>query len=459
MLYARMATGRKPFLRLQSDQPRNGIASDVGAGPQRVPVEDLISALTPHEMTTGDSTRAVRVRLRYEFVESEDRWDDAEILIPADMAVDRLPLRIEQKLREKLEHVGHDGLQHGKKDLYYVPVIKFGDERDRYVNTDDDGNYHIQLIIDLFHDANVEDLGLLVLVSLQWRVSHAISNYELQDRIHNARPSRPYTYYRLGTVVPESQSGETVDVGPIPSEWTLVGWYHHGKATNGLQLSKAHAWNINSMLLGDCDGAEEVKRLSKKVKLDEQYQSAGASKQELQKLLDVQCNVQTMATSGGIPLLPTYCFNTPDSVSTFAAVAAHGRIREHIHIGLRFVNQFNNGLVLPVDIQLSFKESDDFQTICQKLGNTLKDTDRSGGQASPQALFDSAMAGKWDWELWVLPQFESHTKLYRFQDGTLKKFLNASRVAEGDFSLYTEAHIVPGSEWIQEAKRKRLKRS
>lgn len=69
-----------------------------------------------------------------------------------------------------------------------------------------------------------------------------------------------------------------------------------------------------------------------------------------------------------------------------------------------------------------------------------------------QFMLDYQMGGRWNFELWVLPQSGPEKgklgKLYQFKKGSLKWFLDPEMVKSGKGypTLYMEAHIVPRSE-------------
>lgn len=91
-----------------------------------------------------------------------------------------------------------------------------------------------------------------------------------------------------------------------------------------------------------------------------------------------------------------------------------------------------------------FGDFDDYSKICAHIMQDMSEQKRPEHPSNLAKLFREPLADQWRLELWVLPQIECATKLYRFtEDDSLGNFLDASLVEQGDLRLFMEVHIVP----------------
>ncbi|KAF2168116.1 hypothetical protein M409DRAFT_21563 [Zasmidium cellare ATCC 36951] len=151
----------------------------------------------------------------------------------------------------------------------------------------------------------------------------------------------------------------------------------------------------------------------------------------------------------GMPFLPTYCFNKYDS-------AEHGLgltkwPHKGIDIALRCVSHCKadgklKNISFRRDSWLVIHEEDTMDDIRDLLDgeNNTRETE-DAIKIDSARLFTGEHIDQWELELLGMPQRGS-AKLYRFTDGQISQFLDASPLTRPkERKVFMEAHVVPNS--------------
>ncbi|USW52945.1 hypothetical protein Slin15195_G062640 [Septoria linicola] len=155
-----------------------------------------------------------------------------------------------------------------------------------------------------------------------------------------------------------------------------------------------------------------------------------------------------------LPELPSLTFNDYVSTANFGVANFIKAKDQRIELAIRLVNKIPErvGLHLenyhlPADVVMSVKHcSGQKKLICDKLMDALY---HLGVAQNTPFAFTSALFVEnedtmpdWDFHLWILPQFGSSQKMFRFEGG-LATYMDIAMVSMGNMKMYMEAHIVP----------------
>lgn len=155
-----------------------------------------------------------------------------------------------------------------------------------------------------------------------------------------------------------------------------------------------------------------------------------------------------------LPELPSLTFNDHVSTANIGVANFLKAKDQRVELAIRLVNKIPErvGLRLenyhlPADVVMSIKHcSGQRKLICDKLMDALYHLGvaQDNPFAFTSALFveDEDILPDWDFHLWVLPQFGSSQKMFRFEGG-LATYMDISMISMGNTKMYMEAHIVP----------------
>ncbi|KAK5116553.1 hypothetical protein LTR85_009178 [Meristemomyces frigidus] len=275
---------------------------------------------------------------------------------------------------------------------------------------------------------------------------------------------RQYEYFKLGDVpIPQGPGNEALILPwtrkgrrarrqeEIRYVWALLAW--RDPKSGHWQLSRVHGYDFDDFCIGDCDEWTTWN----KVKFDSQHDYAlpyqtvsrhDETFQQLQVRIEEHIAGNFFEPASGVPFLPTYTCNVyrPESYGLGVQIWP----KYDIDVAVRCVNHLDyttelKGLALPQDIRLEIEKHDTMDDIRAIIVCRLNRNDRQFGvKVNSSILFEGRHAGKWEIDLWAMPQQPGPRKLFRYWESKLTQFLSISpKVRKKDKRLYMEAHIVP----------------
>ena len=328
----------------------------------------------------------------------------------------------------------------GQQCIRFRPCVTHRNERARYANHDQFGKSHIEHLEDFFEDPSADDLSISVTAHLTldgtWSTSDAPFKILFQAWC------RDYEIYRIGD---DAEGGMPYH---CDTKDTLVGWLDKKNKKAKLGVHAVRTCLVNGRRLGDCDTGRLIGGIiPASLALDERYGGISASESMISEFLKADENAAiTEALARDSPVAPVYSFN--HSGPEMRGVGYHKwPDGKNIIVNVRFVDLWTKTATDGTAEWLPFYDhgsvlyqgGNTFPDVMRSVNHQLEDVVGKKEQSRIDALFNDHNVGKWKYLLWVLPQKRNVTKMFRFQGGSLARFMSADGKSR---QLYMEAHIV-----------------
>lgn len=233
----------------------------------------------------------------------------------------------------------------------------------------------------------------------------------------------------------------------------LLAWAD--RDTDTIHFSRVHAYDFDDFCIGNPNEWTPWNRVAFSnshyyLGSLEQVQKRGESKvqflKRLKRLIDDEDENQM---GSGVPFLPSYCYNVYRADEFGLGMACFPK--QGIDVAVTFINKFDacdkvRHVAFPRDVRIVVDEKDGVSDIVELLRTLINRRGKQDGATfDSDKLFAPEHAGKWDLQLWVMPQ-NGPRKLYRYDKDKLDQFLSpALTVRTRDKRLYLEAHVVPSN--------------
>ena len=364
-----------------------------------------------------------------------------------------------------------------------------------------DEDHEFETMGDLFLDTSADDLALDVRVDIDcqprprnkkeqppfgFNRKRKLLPTDLVVELNSLNADRwKYKYVHLGHLKPGKMtepsgytndkksyvpnSNDTVCDRPAVDAWltsanyvyvenALIGYWHQAAATaENFRLITVKSWSFDSYRIGNIiDNFEEYK--SRPNDPNVQYRPPfrnATSSNDLYKR--VRRHLETMkGESALVPFMPSHTMNrfNPDKLKTGAGVQEVDIVvRYGSHIDVK--HQGRDPVTwLPYNAQWTIDENVTPRALTSAIYRALLKHSANRhlapeDEAAIKKLFSAELGGKWELQLWILPQ--GFRKMYRYPDPEIPDtrglgyFLNERMVADGGEAaraLYVEAHII-----------------
>lgn len=348
-------------------------------------------------------------------------------------------------------------LESNGKCIHMLANIQFGDHRDIYVGGNEQGCYRFKTLRDFFTNEELYFLDntgqrpcITVLVNIS---AEGMTEDEGICEYPDPYPKNTFqrAYHRIASW---PYTDESTDSQHLPLRVGLYGPYNRltGEMCNPIEVLERP---INdSLTIGNFSNPKHHQRLPPPTSFEPQYQRENLCGQPVQTMIhrNVLFNVMLKRAEPNIPTLPAMTFNE------YRRPAGHTNAisNEPIHLAVRIVNALprQQNVHLPSNVLMKVTPGKGTKAaIHTALTNALYnfgkkyfiDSTGIGQLFREEVTEDGQRKGVWAGhrlDLWVLPQKGDH-RMYVFERGSLKWFLDAKRAKEGDRRLYVEAWILP----------------
>ncbi|KAK5118719.1 hypothetical protein LTR85_007925 [Meristemomyces frigidus] len=426
-----------------------------GDDPRRTPIvkdEEPSSELETLFLTPSPPEHlrsSILFRLTFAFKDSapvdHGLWVPLDLRVKLSEPTESLPLLVKEAIEEvasKDENLTSTLINHSHQ-LFVRPEIHFGDEREIY--SDFTRKVRVHTLADFFPSTPALTTSIPVQVKVKLRaVEDALS--DLTEAIV-ADTEIGYQFFRLGSL--KTVRTSNTDNSSIPVDCAVVAWLEEDGTVH---LNKVHTWLINGMCLGECHAMNEAEYDTSSYDWTVDYEDA-ENIEELSALVRAYSESDEVgAILGEVPLGPTYSFRLYDP--TEHGMGLDGWPKTGIRIAVKIVNMLpkhsgGSNIIFPApeNFQLEVEPVDTAASVAMLIEGELMEEVHEDGRTSSR-LFQSVLYGKWRMEMWVLPQIDGQTTMFRYTEGSLTQFLDPDR-GRMDGRLYLEAHIVPrsGVQW------------
>lgn len=229
----------------------------------------------------------------------------------------------------------------------------------------------------------------------------------------------------------------------------LLVWFDETLRT--IKLTKIHAFELGEICIGDINESEKWNQ--QKFTHDffsrghfTYFRERGYGFQKFKSRLRQHIDENWGNFTTGMPFLPTFCFNKFDPTEHRLGLTTYPK--KGIDVAVRCVNHYEadnklKDLSFRRDIRLVIMKEDTMDDIREFINDEINAKETEDGVKIDSArLFERQHQDRWEWQLWVMP--ETLRKLYRFEDGSIARFLNEQKGSRPkEKMVYMEAHVVP----------------
>ncbi|KAK4544499.1 hypothetical protein LTR36_004071 [Oleoguttula mirabilis] len=370
-----------------------------------------------------------------------DLWRPYDLRVKLSTLTESLPLLI----KEAAEEIAANDtglisiLLNNSHKLFLRPLLVFGDERDDYA--DFTRKVRVETLAELFPSTPALTTSVPVRVKVKLRVVDDDAPSDLSEAIV-ADTELGYQFSRLGSLK-AARLGD-LDDSEVPIECAIVAWVEDDGTVH---LNKVQTWLINGLCLGECYTVNEVGYDISSYVWTFDYEDA-ENVEELCTLVRAYAESGEPEAAGEVLIAPTYSFRTYDPAHH--GLSLSGWPKTGVRIAVKCVNMLRkhsggSNIIFPApeNFQLEVESVDTAESVLMLIETELNVDYHEDGRTSSR-LFQTAMYGKWQLEMWVLPQIDGETTMYKYKEGSLTQFLDSER-GFADGRLYVEAHIVPRS--------------
>lgn len=350
--------------------------------------------------------------------------------------------------------------------VHMVAGIRFGDQRDHYVNGSHGGLSRFETLRDMFED---EELDFLQTTGepavLPMFVSIGPCDLDDGEGITEMPPSpqqaRQWAYHRVASW---QHTRKTASSQHSPLQHSAYARYNKTTCKISKGLLEVREREVNGLTIGSFDQGFPHITLPGPHVLEPHYQTANMANHNVHEMIarNVTASVICKREEPSQPHLPAMTFN-----DALMEVDTDSIPNDPIHLAIRIVNGLPGlqHIPLPVNFLMIVHPGKGTCTVMKKkLTNALYDYGCQCQDLGIEQMFrvrkdeNGVTEGMWnahEVEFWVLPQREEgrerkNGRMYTFERGSLKWYLDPEMVAQGNRKLYVEAWILPGEDGDEE---------
>lgn len=334
------------------------------------------------------------------------------------------------------------------KGLHMRSFTTFNDERDFYLNRDQNQRSRIAKLSDLFLSRKSLRSSPEIPIIIKIDIIALDPNAENFDTADFDNQSKHFAYHRVGTTPVRTSPvkrfkskthalptlGPEEDVQLKPLEFAHVVRYPRSWPPGGPVVG-IPCREINGVLIGDTRHADEDPDREGIVWVEKYKSIENEARRSVAIIGNLFKEMNKSGIRDGVPISPSL---------TFLPYVGKGvkQSAECIHVAVTLVNALKDSkIAVPMGVSMKVRDGHGTKkVICKALSGKLKEFYTSRKSHAGMRMMDEE--GKWRWDLWVLPQkvvSKAQMVMYRFREESLGQFLDDSMVER---TLYMEAHMI-----------------
>ncbi|KAI6835319.1 hypothetical protein KC342_g5769 [Hortaea werneckii] len=372
-------------------------------------------------------------------------WMPRKVAIPLSDKVESISSQIRemvQQIARQDEGLSSALIQRNHR-LHCLPVLQFNDERRLYATCG--RKVRLDTIVDLFPSPGAAARTTPIFVKMKLRPCDDAPD-SIEGRVV-ADVDFGYEFFRVGSINITDQASTSMRAGDkLPFTRALIAHFENDGENETFHLGKVDSWLVNGLEVGECSNSSPAHGETS-FALTGPYKDV-ESMEDLCEMVRRQRGECATASDQGVPIAPVYSWRAFDPREH--RLGASDNIARKITVAIKCVNMLpkhagcsNLVLPCPTSMQLRMMCTSTVNQVRDLIEGGFGDENHEDGRTT-HLLFEPALREKWRLLLWAMPQIEGDALLFKFEQGSIAKFMEWD-CDEIDCRLYMEAHIIPRS--------------